>query len=216
MFAVLGEIIFETLTAPDRLDRTLSWDYAEHRVVEDLPRLQWIADGLETIRLEMLFHASVGDPAAQLEALVAAAKDHQARALVFGNGDHRGYFVITTLHLVEKQMSDVGDPISARVQIDIKQWALASETNPALAPIPGFTPLGIVPGPPGVSTGPVVYASPSGVSGTTMVPFAPYVAPPLAALGVSPLLVNPALRGVTSPTAIARDVPAAAIVRAAA
>ncbi len=47
MFALFGEIVFELLTSPDGIESLRSWDYAEHRVVEDRPKLQWIADDLE-------------------------------------------------------------------------------------------------------------------------------------------------------------------------
>ncbi|MGH7842978.1 MAG: phage tail protein [Candidatus Binataceae bacterium] len=215
MFAVLGDIVFETLTAPNRLDRERHWDYVEQRVVEDLPRLQWIGDGLETINFEMLFHASFCNPSAQLMALETAASDHLARALVFGNGDHRGYFVITALGVITEQMSQWGDPLAVRVRVELKQWALTVETNSALLPIPSFTPIGVVPAALGVATKPIVYSTPSGVSAATSAAAA-YIAPALAAVGVSPLLANPGMVGASSPAAIASDVPTTAIVRTAA
>jgi hypothetical protein len=49
----------------------------------------------------MLFHISFTDPAAQLAALLAAADDHQARALVLGNGVFRGFFDHPMLRVVE-------------------------------------------------------------------------------------------------------------------
>ena len=76
MFAALGEIIFELLGGPQAIEATRRWDYAEQRVLEDLPRLQWIADGAELITLEMLFHQSFTNPSSQLAALMAAASDH--------------------------------------------------------------------------------------------------------------------------------------------
>ena len=100
MFAVLGTIEFQTLMAPEQIAAERSWHYAEHRVIEDSSQLQWIADDLESITLDMLFHATFTNPAAQLDALIEAASDHQARPLVFGNGVHRGYFVITSISTI--------------------------------------------------------------------------------------------------------------------
>ena len=57
MYAVLGEIIFDVLTSPQAFESARKYDYAEHKVVEDRPRLQWIADDLETLTLELSFHA---------------------------------------------------------------------------------------------------------------------------------------------------------------
>jgi phage protein U len=94
MFALLGEISFEVIGSPEVFESSRRFDYAEHRVVEDRPRLQWLAADLESITLAMLFHISFTDPAAQLAALLAAADDHQARALVLGNGVFRGFFVV--------------------------------------------------------------------------------------------------------------------------
>jgi Phage P2 GpU len=86
MFALFGEISFEVIGSPEVFESSRRFDYAEHRVVEDRPRLQWLAADLESITLAMLFHISFTDPAAQLAALLSAAYDHQARALVLGNG----------------------------------------------------------------------------------------------------------------------------------
>ena len=97
MFALFGEIPFQVIGSPEVFESSRRFDYAEHRVVEDRPRLQWLAAELESITLAMLFHKSFTDPAAQLAALLAAAGDHQARALVLGNGVFRGFFVVESV-----------------------------------------------------------------------------------------------------------------------
>src|SRR5713101_5388890 len=144
MFAAFGEIIFELLGGPRAIEATRRWDYAEQRVLEDLPRLQWIADGAEIITLEMLFHQSFTNPSSQLAALVAAASDHQARALVFGNGDHRGYFVIESSSTIYQQMSDLGDPVALVVRVALRQWAVAGELGTTPSPSLSFAPLAAV------------------------------------------------------------------------
>jgi phage protein U len=214
MFAVLGEIVFETLTAPNSLRCEHHWNYVEQRVIADLPRLQWIGDGLEAISLEMQFHISFCSPTVQVMALETAAADHQARALVFGNGDHRGYFVISSLEMIAKQMSDAGDLLAATVRVELKQWALASEVNPALPPLPSFTPIAVVAASVGDVTGIIAYSEPSGVSSVGPAPIAAYLAPSLAAVGVSPLLANPMVAGITVQR-VPDDVLTSAIVRAA-
>ena len=97
MFALLGEIIFVTLTSFEGFRSSSDYRYAEHQVVEARPRLQWLAQELQKISLEMGFHVAFTNPATQMNQLRAAGEDHQARALVFGNGVHRGYFVIDSI-----------------------------------------------------------------------------------------------------------------------
>jgi phage protein U len=138
MFAILGEIVFELLGSPDAFDSIRTWDYAEHHVVEDRPKLQWLVVNLETIELDFHFHTSFTDPAAQAAALIAAAGDHNARALVFGNGVHRGYFIVTSIRTTAQQMSASGDLIAITVRAGLKEWALASEINALASPVAWF------------------------------------------------------------------------------
>src|SRR5215469_17363075 len=108
MFATLGEILFTTLTSPEAFRAQTGYSYAEHKVVESAPRLQWLANDLQKISLDLGFHVAFTNPATQMNLLRAAAEDHQARALVFGNGVHRGYFVIETLEETFHQTADDG------------------------------------------------------------------------------------------------------------
>jgi hypothetical protein len=89
MYALLGEIFFEVLTSPEVFRSTTDYHYAEHKVVEARPRLQWLATELQKISLDLGFHVAFTNPATQMNQLRRAAEDHQARALVFGNGVHR-------------------------------------------------------------------------------------------------------------------------------
>ena len=62
MFAILGEIIFVTLTSFESFRSTSDYRYAEHQVVEARPRLQWLAQELQKISLEMGFHVAFTNP----------------------------------------------------------------------------------------------------------------------------------------------------------
>ncbi len=135
MYAVLGEIIFDVLTSPQALESARKYDYAEHKVVEDRPRLQWIAADLETLTLELSFHAAFTNPQTQLTLLENAAEDHRARAFVYGNGIHRGYY------------ADDGSLIYATARVTLKEWALGVEVDPAAKPKPKSPPTGIVQAP---------------------------------------------------------------------
>jgi phage protein U len=215
VFAVLGEIPFEVIGSPESLESSRVYEYAEHKVVEDRPRLQWVADGLETITLEMLFHVSFTDPAAQLALLLAAAGDHNARPLVFGNGLHRGYFVVTSISTTSRQLSPAGDPIAIFVRVQLKEWSLGVEMDPNAPPLPSTLPVGVVTAEPGATPGAIPYSVPQGISVTAAALIGVYAPPPLAAPGVSPLLNNPSAPGIIPANAIPSDIPTSRIVRAA-
>ncbi|HTT75612.1 MAG TPA: phage tail protein [Candidatus Binataceae bacterium] len=214
MFATLGEITFEVLTSPVSFESSFRWTYAEHDVVEARPRLQWLSEGLRTIVFDLRFHASFTTPLAQLESLLAVAREHSAQALVLGNGEHLGYFVIVALRVASTQMTAVGDVIAMTVHLELKEWALSSEVDSTVAPQPDFIPIAIVPAPEGEETSAVTYSGALGVAATIAPATGSYVATVTGAPGVSPLLADPAasnLQGALEPD----DVPAATIVRSA-
>jgi phage protein U len=214
MFAVLGEIVFELLSSPEAFDSTRTWDYAEHRVVEDRPKLQWLAAGLETIEFDFHFHISFTEPAVQAAALIAAADDHNARALVFGNGIHRGYFIVTSIRTTAQQMGPAGDLIGITMRTGLKEWAFASEIDASASPVASFPLIGVVAAPPGVVTGSIAYSGPGAIGPTFATSGQAFVPPPLSAPGVSPILNLPAVAGLTAPRVGAGDVPPSVIVRA--
>ena len=75
MFAVLGEIVFEVLTSPESFQLAAAYSYAEHKVVEAAPRLQWLANELARISLKLRFHVAFTSPKAQMDTLRAAGED---------------------------------------------------------------------------------------------------------------------------------------------
>jgi phage protein U len=206
MFALLGDISFEVTGSPEVFESSRRFDYAEHRVVEDRPRLQWLATGLESITLAMLFHTSFTNPAAQLAALTAAAEDHQARALVLGNGVFRGLFVVEAVATSDIQLGADATPIAIRVQTKLREWAPGSEFDPAAPPRLATAPLGISP----VA---ISYSTPAPLFGTDASATS-YTIPTFNQPGVSPLVDNPLPAGPGGPKLSYGDVPATAIVRA--
>jgi phage protein U len=190
------------MAAPEKFASSRRWDYAEHRVVEDLPHLQWLGEGLEILTIEMLFHASFMDPAAQLAALIAAGSDHSARALVFGNGEHRGYFVVTGIQTASTQMDAAGAPIAITVNATLRQWAPGSEIDPNAPPRQQFAPIGMV------------FVPPQSTARLAPTPIAART-PSALAPGVSSLLYNHQEVGPATPNLMPADVSAHAIVRTA-
>jgi phage protein U len=144
MFALLGEIIFATLTSFESFRSTSDYRYAEHQVVEARPRLQWLAQELQKISLEMGFHVAFTNPATQMNLLRAAGEDHQARALVFGNGVHRGYFVIDSIEETHQQLADDGSYVAISARVELREWVPGAAFDPFAPPQTAVPPPGII------------------------------------------------------------------------
>lgn len=214
MFAVFGDMLFELLNSPSGFESSRSWVYAEQQVVEDRPRLQWIANALELLELDFHFHASFTDPSVQLNALTAAGDDHNARPLVFGNGVHRGYFTVIALRTTSSQMSADGSLIAITLRVSLKEWAFESKVNSATTPIASFPLIAVVSALPGITTSSIANVSPAGSSATFSTTEIKYVPPSLASPGVSPLLNIPNISGVPTIHLTPEDVAPNVIVRA--
>ena len=203
MFAELGEIKFQVVGSPEHLEAERRYDYAEHDVIEARPRLQWLADGLERLVLDLMFHVSFTNPAAELAALRAAANAHQALALVLGDGTLRGYFVIESIATRSAQLGANGAPIAVAARVELKEFTLDSELDPSAPPLAPFTPLALV--------------NAAAASGAAA-PLASSAAP-LAAVspeGVTAILNRPAPAGAIAPNLLPADVPTSVITRSAA
>ncbi len=189
MFAVLGEIQFEVVGSPEAYESAGAYDFAEQKVVESKPRLQWVGDDLERLKFELMWHASFTNPAAQLALLRATAAEHLALPLVFGDGGFRGFFVIESINVKSQQLSAGGAPIAIRVALALKEWSSDLTLLSSATPVTAVSPLGI--------------ATTSPASGRANVLTA----------GVSALLSIPTATGASGPSLEAGDVPAAVVVR---
>jgi len=194
LFAVLGEIPFQVVGSPEGFESRRGYDFAEHRVVESKPRLQWLGNDLERLKFELRLHSSFTDPAAKLALLRSPAAAHLALPLVFGNGGFRGFFVIGSISMRSQQLSARGVPIAITAAIALKEWAAESELSLGAPALPDFVPLGIKPA--------VSSSSDGGSPG-----FIP---------GVSALLSLSLAPGASGPNLVANDIPVAVIVRSAA
>jgi phage protein U len=222
MFAVLGEMIFEVLTAPEQFRASSSYSYAEHKVVEAPPRIQWLANELQTISFELGLHVAFTNPASQMNRLHAAAQDHRARALVFGNGVHRGYFVIERIEETHHQLADDGSFIAISAHVELKEWIPGAGFDPLAPPKLASPPPGVLSAPPGAAPStynPSQPIGPHNLMPTSAIvqltaagagPGVSYAPAPYAQPGVAGLVNNPP----PDPAANYLDVPLSAIVRA--
>lgn len=145
MYAILGEIQFDLITYIDGIEGTSGADFAEHALIEGKPRLQFIGDQLDEYALEFTFHDYFCDPQAELVKLKQAKDGHKAMAFVLGNGDYKGYFVITELRHVLTQTSSDGTIIAMTANMTLREYVGDPKSpisppavNPAVEPTLGI------------------------------------------------------------------------------
>ena len=192
MFAALGDIQFEVVGSPEAYESAGAYDFAEQKVIESKPLLQWVGNDLERLKFELTWHASFTNPGAQLARLRATAAQHLALPLVFGNGGFRGFFVIESINVKSQQLSAGGSPIAIRVALALKEWIADSLLLSRAKPVTAFSPLGII-------------AAPDQTVGDNNA----------LTRGVSVLLSTLSAAGAAGPNLEAGDVPTAVIVRSA-
>ncbi|UTH73987.1 phage tail protein [Chromobacterium sp. IIBBL 290-4] len=149
MFALLGEVQFDLITYFDGFESQFGADYAEHALIEGKPRLQWIADKLDEIRIQLSFHSQYCDPEAELLKLRQALANHQAMALVLGNGDYKGWFVLTDVTATSKQTDKAGTLIALEASITLREYVGDKKKPPAPAVQPKQAPLAAISQPAG-------------------------------------------------------------------
>lgn len=133
MFAILGTIEFELITYWDGFEATFGVDYAEHARIEGKPGLQFIGDKLDEIQLSLVFHQHYCVPDVELARLKTAMKGHHALALVFGNGDYRGWFVITDVNATSEQTDTTGNILSLSATVSLREY-IGDPKNPLTPP----------------------------------------------------------------------------------
>ncbi|RKO76153.1 phage tail protein [Pectobacterium parmentieri] len=141
MFAVLGDIEFELITYWDGFESTFGVDYAEHSRIEGKPGLQFVGEQLDEFRISLVFHSLYCTPDNELSRLRRAMRAHQALALVFGNGDYRGWFVITAVTASSQQTDSSGNVMAMTAEVTLREYIgdpKSSQKPPAInSAIPG-------------------------------------------------------------------------------
>ncbi|GDO99326.1 phage tail protein [Escherichia coli] len=133
MFAVLGDTEFELITYWDGFDITHAADFAEHARIEGKPGLQFTGDRPDEIRIALVFHRHYCSPDAEMARLREAMKRHQAMALVFGNGDYRGWFVITEISVTTEQTDSTGGLLAVSATLSLREYS-GDPKNPLTPP----------------------------------------------------------------------------------
>lgn len=133
MFALLGDVQFDLITYFDGFESQFGADYAEHPLIEGKPRLQFVGDKLDEIRIQLAFHLHYCDPEAELVKLKDALAAHQAMALVLGNGDYKGWFVLTDVQATSKHTDKAGTLIALEASITLREF-VGDKKNPLQPP----------------------------------------------------------------------------------
>jgi phage protein U len=123
MYAVLGDVEFELITYFDGLDVQFGADYAEHARVGGKPRLQWVGDKLDEVRIQLVFHSSYCDPEVEFVALHDAMRSREARQFVLGNGTYKGWFVITELNGTSRQTDAQGALVALDANVTLREFS---------------------------------------------------------------------------------------------
>ena len=120
------------------------------------PGLQFVGDKLDEIQISLVFHQHYCVPDVELARLRTAMKAHQALALVFGNGDYRGWFVITDVTATSEQTDSTGNVLAVNATASLREY-IGDPKNPLQPPairtqVPGVGAVsGAVPSPSGVA-----------------------------------------------------------------
>lgn len=122
MFAILGDIEFELITYWEGFESQFGVDYAEHARIEGKPGLQFVGEKLDDIQLSLVFHQHYCVPDVELARLKSAMSAHQALALVFGNGDYRGWFVITDIRATSEQTDSTGNVLALNATVSLREY----------------------------------------------------------------------------------------------
>lgn len=122
MYAVLGEIEFKVVAFWDGFKSTMGVDYATHARIEGKPGVQFIGDKLDMLALEFSLHSQFCQPTTELNRLREAMLAHKAMALVFGNGDYRGWFVITELTATHQHTDPWGNVIAQNGTMSLQEY----------------------------------------------------------------------------------------------
>lgn len=133
MYALLGDIQFDLITYFDGFDCTFAADYAEHAMIAGKPRLQYVGLALDEISITLAFHHLYCDPEVELARLKEALANHQAMALVLGNGDYKGWFVLTDVQATAQQTDTQGAIIALEARITLREY-VGDPANPLPPP----------------------------------------------------------------------------------
>lgn len=118
----LGGIQFEGVRGLSGLKKTREAVYAEMPLIGGKPRLQRTGTALQQVSIGISLHASFTDPVADIAALDAYREAGEVLALITGEGEVIGNFIISTIDETVIQTSPTGRTISAEISLSLKEY----------------------------------------------------------------------------------------------
>ena len=122
MFAQLGEIQFEGLTAPSTWSESHATTYAEVAHVGGKPSMQRTAEALVVVDLTIRLSQDFCNVADVLDKLKKAKTAGEVLPLISGAGVMMGKFVITAIDNEVQQTTHEGELIAAKLDISLKEY----------------------------------------------------------------------------------------------
>lgn len=124
MFAQLGTTIFDGLNSfvsfsEDGEDAIL----VEHALMNRKPSLQGTAIGLRVLSISLFLHQEFCNVDQETSKLRNSKNSFEILPLLWGNGKLEGEFLIATMSRDTQQMDNIGNVISARITLTLKENA---------------------------------------------------------------------------------------------
>ena len=127
MYAMLGDVRFETLQSFASLEAQHSAKFAKHEVLKGRPRLQAMENDLTTLRFGLKLYWMLGNPDTAYKGLLAALEAQQAVSLVYGSGRFVGWFVIESL--TERTLIQDSKGRTAARELDVELTEFVGDPN---------------------------------------------------------------------------------------
>jgi phage protein U len=131
MWGALGDLQFSLLGGPYEFQDKQEAEFAEHPILGDAPRLQFMGRKLEEITLKIRLHPLLtSNPDLDLRSLRDSMVQGDIQELVIGqeqSGTYAGKFVITSLEHDRLEQWPNGRLRMADVTVQLKEWVKAPE-----------------------------------------------------------------------------------------
>jgi phage protein U len=120
-FCTLGLLVFDLIEwQPHTVKYTSDW--TQHQRIKQKPRLEPAGDALNTVSINLSWHVYFIDPALALDNLLTAQRVKKPMPLVFGNGDHKGWYVITEVEDTPLQTLADGTVLCSSARVSLLEY----------------------------------------------------------------------------------------------
>lgn len=120
MFAQLGDIRFEVMHFSG-LSGKRGAAFAEHEKADGKPRLQRMGLNLETLEMQLVFDYRFGSPTRQIKELRKLQESQSPAVLLFGSGEVRGEFVVSSLSEDVVDTDHLGGILRMEVSVELTE-----------------------------------------------------------------------------------------------